>query len=89
MNRLQKLNRIMQELEHNGDVSEMEYATYKKLLDVVDAADEYSDVIQNQFENGVRCLNENAENKFFENYTDLAQWMVKLANTVAALEDEK
>ena len=37
MNRLQKLNRIMQELEHNGDVSEMEYATYKKLLDVVDA----------------------------------------------------
>ena len=38
MNRLQKLNRIMQELEHNGDVSEMEYAAYKKLLDVVEAA---------------------------------------------------
>lgn len=31
--KLEALNRRMLELEHNGDISEAEYATYKALLD--------------------------------------------------------
>jgi hypothetical protein len=33
MNKLQKLNRTMLQCEHNGDISEEEYATYKMLLE--------------------------------------------------------
>ena len=33
MTKIETLNRKMLELEHNGDISEGEYATYKTLLD--------------------------------------------------------
>lgn len=41
MTNLEKLNRRMIELEHNGDISEDEYATYKSILDWIDFSSAY------------------------------------------------
>lgn len=40
MSKLQDLNRKMLELEHNGDITEQEYATYKLILATVESAKE-------------------------------------------------
>ena len=58
-----------------------------KLLDLWEAADKHSDVIQDQFENGVKCLNEAAAAEFYAKYKDLAVWMGEIADAVTALEE--
>ena len=47
MTKLEELNRRMLELEHNGDISEAEYAAYKKLLAAVDLLDELNEYAKN------------------------------------------
>ena len=59
MTKLEELNRRMLELEHNGDISEAEYAAYKKLLEAVDLLKDLRNSLS-QYDDGDWYLHDDA-----------------------------